>query len=116
MEEQIGDYIGEIKCGICEWSLSYILIDQYKSRFPEDFYRKFVEDLDIKKIEEKQIQECYHEDIHERLTKKKGGGGSGGDHNNPVFSQEVFKNNKFMHRKRNPKKYNEWTKDGGNKK
>jgi len=52
-------------------------------------------------------EEVYYQEVHKPLAKP-GGGGEKADRTNKTFGPESFKDNRFMHRKRNPKKYYNW--------
>lgn len=73
--------------------------------------------LEIRRVEklaqqqtEKGLQdwhEVYHEEVH-RPGVKKGGGGEKADRTNKTFGPQQMKDNRFTHRKQNPRKYYEW--------
>ena len=83
----------------------------------EHNYSKVLEDeiLRVEKLAQKQVEksleswrEVYHEDVH-RPGVKKGGGGEKADRTNKVFGPQQMKDNRFTHRKQNPRKYYDWS-------
>ena len=68
----------------------------------------------VKKLAQKQAEkgledwkEVYHEEVH-RPGAKKGGGGEKADRTNKTFGPQQMKDNRFTHRKQNPRKYYDW--------
>lgn len=68
----------------------------------------------VEKLAQKQMEkvmegwhEVYYEEVH-RPGAKKGGGGEKADRTNKVFGPQQMKDNRFAHRKQNPRKYYEW--------
>lgn len=59
------------------------------------------------KYRQKEIELAYLEDVH-RKNVKKGGGGEKADRTNKTFGPQQMKDNRFVHRKRNPRKYMDW--------
>jgi hypothetical protein len=51
------------------------------------------------------LHEVYLEDLHRG---EKGGGGEKADRTNKSFGPQQMKDNRFAHRKNNPRKYNGW--------
>ena len=68
----------------------------------------------VKKLAKQQAEkglqdwrEVYHEEVH-RPGAKKGGGGEKADRTNKTFGPQQMKDNRFTHRKQNPRKYYDW--------
>jgi len=68
----------------------------------------------VEKLAQKQVEkgleawrEVYYEEVH-RPGIKKGGGGEKADRTNKTFGPQQMKDNRFTHRKQNPRKYYEW--------
>ena len=91
--------------------------DHIKAVSPHEYnYSRALEDeiRRAEKLVQKQVEkslegwrEVYHEEVH-RPGAKKGGGGEKADRTNKTFGPQQMKDNRFTHRKRNPKKYYEW--------
>lgn len=79
----------------------------YSAGLKEEIRRveKLVKQQKTKGLED--WQEVYHEEVH-RPGAKKGGGGEKADRTNKTFGPQQMKDNRFTHRKQNPKKYYEW--------
>ena len=87
-------------------SRSYRGLD-YSMSFKDEIRR--VEKLAQEQVEKglEDWREVYYEEVH-RPGIKKGGGGEKADRTNKTFGPQQMKDNRFTHRKRNPRKYSDW--------